>query len=169
MSLSSTDCAPRRDLPGIALRRAGLAGWPPPGFDALAAEAAREAARSLARLQSEMAEIAPVYLGANGALFIAVADDLAVGVGGFTPDIDDAPGLGRVRRLFVARAWRRRGVGRALVERAAEAAAATGATRLVLRARPEAFSFFEALGFRPDAGQARTHSRVLSPEAARPC
>ena len=51
--------------------------------------------------------------------------------------------------------FRRRGIGRDLVERFAAQLAGAGATRLVAACRPDdriALAFFGALGFEPDAG-----------------
>ncbi len=51
--------------------------------------------------------------------------------------------------------FRRRGIGRELVERFAEQLASAGASRLVATCRPDdrvALAFFGALGFEPDAG-----------------
>jgi GNAT superfamily N-acetyltransferase len=60
-------------------------------------------------------------------------------------------------RLAVVPAWRRRGVGRALVREAEAQACRIGATRLILRVRvnlPDNHAYFQAMGFtRTDEGQ----------------
>jgi GNAT superfamily N-acetyltransferase len=58
-----------------------------------------------------------------------------------------------VGRLAVADAWRRRGVGRALIHAVEEEARRIGAPRLTLRARislPANLRFFQACGFTID-------------------
>lgn len=68
-------------------------------------------------------------------------------IGFVSPDVPDEA----VIRLVAVAAWaRRRGIGRALVERFAATAAARGATRLVANAQPgdpAAIGFLRALGF----------------------
>jgi ribosomal protein S18 acetylase RimI-like enzyme len=68
-------------------------------------------------------------------------------IGFVSPDVPDEA----VIRLVAVAAWaRRRGIGRALVERFAAAAAERGATRLVANAKPgdpAAIGFLRALGF----------------------
>ncbi len=61
---------------------------------------------------------------------------------------------GWVHLLAVARAHRRRGVGAALIERAAELLAAAGCPKLNLQVRagsPEAVAFYASLGFAVEA------------------
>lgn len=58
---------------------------------------------------------------------------------------------GELARLAVADLWRRRGVGRQLVERVGEQARAAGAAAIVLWSRPyqtDAHRLYEALGYR---------------------
>ena len=82
-----------------------------------------------------------------------MADGRIVGVCGVNTDLYlPAPGVGRVRHLYVAAEHRQRGVGRLLVE--AVIAAARG-TFDVLRLRTDngvAARFYEGLGFRQRAG-----------------
>lgn len=56
---------------------------------------------------------------------------------------------GKLGRLAVERDWRGRGVGRALLARLLELAAARGLTRLSLDAQLRAIGFYEPFGFRP--------------------
>jgi predicted GNAT family N-acyltransferase len=53
----------------------------------------------------------------------------------------------KIGRMAVRREWRRRGVGRALLEALIQVAAARGAGRLLLHAQVQAIPFYEALGF----------------------
>jgi ribosomal protein S18 acetylase RimI-like enzyme len=64
-----------------------------------------------------------------------------------------------IHLVAVDPAYRRRGIGRDLVERFATGLAASGATVLTATCRPDhriALAFFEALGFEPQAGPGST-------------
>jgi GNAT superfamily N-acetyltransferase len=67
-----------------------------------------------------------------------------------------------VRRIYVRRAARQHGVGRALLGAVAAQALEFGWVRLRLRAPPAAFAFYEACGFLRAVGEpAATHSFAL--------
>lgn len=71
----------------------------------------------------------------------------------------DRPSDAAIHVLAVDPAFRRRGIGRALVERFGAQLLAAGATRLEATCRPEdriALAFFAALGFEPLAGPGST-------------
>jgi GNAT superfamily N-acetyltransferase len=131
----------------------------PPGLSELVAESERFGFRFLRRLVEEWASGANRFDGPGEALFAARADGRWIGLCGLNTDPYCAePGVGRVRHLYVATAFRRRRVGRQLVE--AVVGAARGVYgRLRLRTHnPEAARFYETLGFRPCQGQAEcTH------------
>ncbi|HEX2205461.1 MAG TPA: GNAT family N-acetyltransferase [Longimicrobium sp.] len=95
--------------------------------------------------------------------FLGVFDGGAlVAVGGVTPDPYAADArVGRVRHLYVARAHRRRGLGRRLL---AELEARARGVYDLLRLRtdtPEASRFYESLGFAPVESGSATHLRRL--------
>ena len=72
---------------------------------------------------------------------------------GFTSP--DHPGEAVIQRIAVDPEFRRRGIGRALVERFTLERAQAGATRQTAACRPDdrrALAFFGALGFTPNAG-----------------
>ena len=98
------------------------------------------------------------------ALFAAVADGRVVGVCGLNVD-PYLPGgrVGRVRHLYVAAAFRRRGIGAGLVEAVIRTAHGTF-DRLRLRTDSEpAARFYESLGFRrTDDEPDGTHDRDLA-------
>ena len=95
------------------------------------------------------------------ALYGASVDGSVRGVCGLNVDpyVDD-PGVGRVRRLYVRVADRRRHIGTALVSAVVDDAARTFA-RLRLRTyNPVAAAFYEARGFeRVDGNAECTHER----------
>jgi len=111
------------------------------------------------RLCDEWASGANRFNGSGEALFPAVADGLVVGVCGLKRDpYAHDPCTGRVRRLYGLRAYRRSGVGRALLD-AVIAHAHDHFNRL--RVRTEAAGDFYAVkGFRRDASNA-TATHVL--------
>ncbi len=64
-------------------------------------------------------------------------------------------GEASIQRIAVDPEFRRRGIGRALVDRFSDAQERSGASRLTAACRPDdrpALAFFSALGFRPNAG-----------------
>lgn len=123
----------------------------------LRAESLREGFRFMERLCEEWASGANQFDRPGEALFLAVAYGQVVGVCGLNRDpYAHDPGTGRVRRLYVLPAHRRKGVGRALIE----AIIAHGRSHFVLlRARTDAATdFYTACGFRPDASDSKgTH------------
>ena len=120
----------------------------PAGLPDLIAESEAEGHHFLRRLAEEWASGANRFDRPGEALFAAVVAGRAVGVCGLNADpYLPAPGVGRVRHLYVAPAHRRRGVGRRLL--AAVVAAAGGAFH-TLRLRTEseeAAEFYEGAGF----------------------
>ena len=98
------------------------------------------------------------------ALFVVDEGGEVVAICGLNIDpFHDDPRVARLRHLYVARAARRRGLGRFLVGRALEHATANAFTRVRLRTdTSEAATFYERLGF----GRCRntttaTHERWL--------
>jgi putative N-acetyltransferase (TIGR04045 family) len=61
--------------------------------------------------------------------------------------IDDGQGAWRLGRLAVARSWRGRGLGTALVHEAERVARARGATAIALHAQTSALGVYERNGF----------------------
>jgi GNAT superfamily N-acetyltransferase len=60
------------------------------------------------------------------------------------------PGLGRIRKVYVAPEAARQGIGRALMAAAEARAAVAGAHSLILRGHLNAVAFYQALGYAPD-------------------
>jgi GNAT superfamily N-acetyltransferase len=88
------------------------------------------------------------------ALFVASVHGVVVGVCGLNVDpYGGDESVGRVRRLYVLRAYRGRGVGRRLVQAVVSAAAIRRFRMLRVRTEnPEAARLYERLGFRQVAG-----------------
>lgn len=92
----------------------------------------------------------------SGELLSLIALDGAEAVATVAAHCDRLSWSAHVRdiRLLVAPAWRGKGLGRVLLERAVEAAVAAGATRLTARMTPDqtgAITLFEESGFRAEA------------------
>src|SRR5689334_25434208 len=98
----------------VALAR--LSGLPDGAFAPLVAEGEREGWRFVRRLADEWAAGTNRFDRPGEALFAAWSGDALVGVCGLNADPYVADQLvGRVRRLYVLRAFRGRGVGKRLV------------------------------------------------------
>lgn len=85
-----------------------------------------------------------------GRYVVALASDLLVGYGGVRVTGDQAD----IQTIAVTAAWRRAGVGRALLAALLEEAAARGAAETLLEVRednPAAIALYEAFGFAPIA------------------
>lgn len=116
-------------------------------FHSLLTESVAEGYKFVARLCDEWISGDNRFAGPGEALFVAQNLTGLVGVCGLNRDpyVDD-PSIGRVRHLYVLPAFRRQGVGRALV-RGVMDAASLHFRSLRLRTTPAADSFYRALGF----------------------
>jgi GNAT superfamily N-acetyltransferase len=122
---------------------------------ALIAESEAHGLRFVRRLADEWAAGTNRFDRPGEALFIARVAGEVVGVCGLTVDpYAAAPGVARVRHLYVRSAYRRHGVGRDLVTAVVQAARGRF-TRLRLRTNdPGAARLYERLGFHAVAGLA---------------
>ena len=82
--------------------------------------------------------------GAIAGFILFQPDELRSRTGFFTRPV------GFIRELWVRPADRGQGLGRALVEHAAAELEASGAAELILTYDPDAFGFYQKLGFRED-------------------
>lgn len=138
----------------------------PPPWPALAPlieESRREGFRFLGRLRAEFEDGTNRFDAPGEALLGGYRGSKLVAVGGFNRDPYAAePRVGRLRHLYVSRAFRDTGIGRALVE----ALVAVSRPHFdVLRLRtdtPAAARFYEASGFTPAASPHATHHRLLT-------
>lgn len=123
-----------------------------PGFDALLAKSRDEGHRMVLNLSENWRS------GANrftrpGELAVAAMDgDRVVGVAGLTIDpYQDDERVGRVRHVYVDPEYRRKGIGRMLMEPVMADPEAQFDV-INLRAPPEAYDFYAVLGFDPVLG-----------------
>lgn len=86
-----------------------------------------------------------------GLFLVAYLDGRPVGCGGWRATGD---GAAEIKRMFVAAAWRGKGVARAVLAELERTAAAAGLSRTVLetgRAQPEAIALYGSSGYTPIA------------------
>ncbi|WP_137177923.1 GNAT family N-acetyltransferase [Roseomonas sp. AR75] len=130
----------------------------PPAFGELAADALADSQKMLEVLREDWESGTQRFDGPGAALFAAYAGDALLGLGGLTRDPYLQDSAGRVRRLYVRRASRGHGAGRALVEAIIAGAAEAGWPRVRVRAPASAFRFYERCGFLRAVGErAATH------------
>jgi len=120
----------------------------PEAFSALLEEAEAEGAVFLLRLRDEWHSGDNRFAANEECLLGVFSHGELVAVGGISRDpYGPAPGLGRVRHVYVLKAHRRQGIGRALVAALLDRAKG-GFTSLRLRTRnAEAARVYESLGF----------------------
>lgn len=97
----------------------------------------------------ELVDPAAAVLAAGGVLLVAVDDGHLVGAGGLRP-VHDRPRIGRLVRIRVHPARRRRGIARELMAALEDHARRLGLTDLLLDVgdhQPEALAFHRALGW----------------------
>jgi GNAT superfamily N-acetyltransferase len=140
---------------------------PADALSPLLAESEREGWRFVRRLADEWAAGTNRFDRPGEVLLSAWVDGVLVGVCGLTVDpYATDPAVGRIRRLYVVRAFRGRGVGQVLLRAVLQFA--RGRFRLI-RVRTEsgaAARLHERLGFVPAVGVADcTHTLVLEKAA----
>jgi GNAT superfamily N-acetyltransferase len=139
----------------------------PDGFEELAADAQADGERMLDVLREDWLAGLLRFDAPGEALFAAYAGDALLGLCGLTRDpyLRDEK-VGRVRRLYVRRAARRHGAGRALVDAVTRGAGAAGWARLRVRAPASAFAFYEGCDFLRTVGErSATHARMVAERA----
>lgn len=133
----------------------------PPGLPALREEAEADGLRLLCVLEEDWEAGAIRFAGPGEALFAVEIGPILAGIGGVTADPYAPAGVARVRRLYVARAFRRHGIGRALVTAARDTARDAGCRSLRVRAPDDATAFYERLGFRRTEERGASHALSL--------
>jgi GNAT superfamily N-acetyltransferase len=134
-----------------------------PNLAALVAESRAAGFRHLVRLRDEWDAGTNRFDREGEAFFVAEVDGRVAGVCGLNRNpFDPASPVGRVRRLYVAEAYRRTGVATALLRKVI--AAAEGHFReLTLRTdNPQADAFYRAMGFQRVEEPRATHKLSLA-------
>jgi len=135
-----------------------LEGW----IEPMAAEAAAEGFGFVDRLVREWQSGENTFSAAGERFLLARVDDRAVGICGLNRDASARDGAtGRLRHLYVRPAWRRHGVGKALVEEVL-GSARSSFSRVRLRTDTAAAgAFYAALGFAGSTEPNATHVYVF--------
>ena len=127
-------------------------------FDALVAESESAGYRFVRRLADDWASGANRFDRAGEVLFAAWMDGRLIGACGLNVDpYTPAPGVGRVRHLYVLTDYRRSGVGRKLVEQVLGAARGRFDRLRLSTQNPAAAQLYERLGFERRTAADHTH------------
>ncbi len=131
----------------------------PEGFEVLRHAAEGEAFQMLATLAREWADGSNRFDRPGEALVAAWDGGLLAGMGGMNVD-PYVEGALRMRRFYVRRACRRRGIARAMANALLDRPEVAGRTITLDAPHGEAARFWEALGFLRDERDGHTHIRV---------
>lgn len=113
----------------------------------LANHADQESIRIVSTVLQRWRDGSERFLDVGEAILVAVNVDEVVGIGGLS-HCPHVPGALRMRRFYVAPAWRRYGVGRSIARELIKAGHAhTDLLTCNARASPAAPPFWESLGF----------------------
>ena len=96
------------------------------------------------------------FLPPQGLFLVGTLDGVPVAMGGWRRvELPDEADAAEIKRMYVARAARRRGLSRRLLAELERTAAAAGLARLVLNTGPEqpaAIALYESVGYTPVPG-----------------
>jgi GNAT superfamily N-acetyltransferase len=129
----------------------------PDGIEALESEARVEAVANVSRLITDWTSGAERFSKPGELLLAAYEDERLIGVGGLTLEPDVRLQAMRLRRLYVCKCDRRRGVGRSLAGSLIERGLRHSAILTLNAGVAGAGTFWEALGFRRVDGKQHTH------------
>jgi GNAT superfamily N-acetyltransferase len=137
---------------------------PAPGLDTLLAEALAEGFGFVQTLADECASGENLYDRPGELLQGAFDGEQLVAVGGL--NIDPFAGradMARIRRVYVRRAWRNAGLGRALVSSLVEQARTSFHCVRLRAENADAARLYERMGFVPVDGPHATHILLFEP------
>lgn len=127
----------------------------------LEAQAIVEGFRFLTRLISEWEDGTNRYDRPGECLLGVFCGGTLIAIGGLSRDPYAAPGIGRLRRVYVAPAGRGCNIGKALVQELLEYASVHFQSIRLSTDTPEAAGFYLRCGFRPVADDTATHALTL--------
>jgi len=117
-------------------------------LEPLLTESERDGWRFVRRLLDEWSSGENRFTQPGERLWGARSAGQLIGICGLTGDPYQADRrVGRIRRMYVLRDWRRRGIGRQLLEQAIATARSTFSELRLRTESPEAALFYEGLGF----------------------
>lgn len=147
--MQKTQIIPLDELPGTDLQ---------PLLD----ESRAQGFELLERLAAEYHDGSNRFSQPGEALFGVYHEDRLVAIGGLNQDpYVPEQERGRVRHVYVLSAWRRRGIGRLLMERIIEEARRHFRVLALRTFTDEADRFYRSIGFRVKHGHAATHTLDL--------
>jgi GNAT superfamily N-acetyltransferase len=126
-------------------------------MDELRAEADAEGVRNQRMLQRDFLSGEERFEKPGEVLLACYDGEVLVGVGGLTVEPDRSVRAMRLRRVYVRKAWRKRGVGRLLGEALMKRGFETTDLLTLNAGVPDADKFWEALGFSRVVHETRTH------------
>jgi GNAT superfamily N-acetyltransferase len=129
----------------------------PDQMQELRAEADAEGVRNQGMLECDFASGTERFSKPGEILLAAFGGDTLVAIGGLTVEPDQSLRAMRLRRVFVRKAWRGRGIGRLLGEALMKHGFESVDLLTLNAAVPGAPAFWEALGFSRVAHTTRTH------------
>jgi len=141
--------------PMIAIQKIKL---PIPGIESLLIEGQEEGYDFIQTLADDWASGENRFDGPGETLCGHLDQGLVVAVGGLNCDpFAGRPDTGRIRRVFVRRAWRNKGVGRALVSALIDEAQSHFRSVRLRAENEDAARLYERMGFVPIADPDATH------------
>ena len=141
--------------PMIAIQKIKL---PIPGIESLLMEGQEEGYDFIQTLTDDWASGENRFDGPGETLCGHLDQGLVVAVGGLNCDpFAGRPDTGRIRRVFVRRAWRNKGVGRALVSALIDEAQSHFRCVRLRAENEDAARLYERMGFVPIADPDATH------------
>ncbi|CAI8705726.1 putative acyltransferase [Pseudomonas sp. IT-196MI5] len=132
-----------------------------PQIRELETEAVAEGFRFLSRLIEEWENGANRFDQQGECLFGAFRNGRLIAIGGLSSDPFAEPDVGRLRRVYVARASRGQNVGKALVQQLLELASEHFRVVRLTTDTPEGAVFYLRCGFRPIQDDFATHMKSL--------
>lgn len=133
----------------------------PEQIHALRAQAVAEGFRFLTRLISEWENRTNRFDQPGECLFGVFRHGQLIGVGGVSCDPYAGPGVGRLRRVYIAPSLRGQAIGKALVKRLLEHAAAHFQEARLTTDTPQAAQFYLRCGFHRIDNDHATHVTSL--------
>lgn len=133
-----------------------IVGELPSDLDGLRLEARQEGFGFVERLVREWEAGQNRFERVGEALMIAYANSVVAGIGGITVDpvIPDAL---RMRRFYIRKSFRRRGLARLLADELLKSVEGLGRMVTVHAGTPDAPAFWEAMGFEPHDEDGHSH------------
>jgi GNAT superfamily N-acetyltransferase len=133
----------------------------PPEIQVLEAEGVAEGFRFLTRLVADWKSGTNRFDQPGECLFGAFRDGQLIAIGGLSYDPHAGPDIGRLRRVYVARASRGQNVGKTLVQHLLEQAAQRFRVVRLSTDTPEGAAFYLRCGFQPIHDDFATHAKSV--------